>query len=191
MYRARVGRCRFDRAALRDADGQQLALLARVYRIATHLPCTGPNLKSESDRCAADVDSTSTCQVLLVLFPSIHCGKHVCTDFYPLGRPQSTRPRMGQRASPSSRFNSPTPLRLTLDSKQGSGNARKTALDSGVLAIEAGIRHIDTAQGYYNEEETGKSIQQGTQEAGISVADIYVTTKGEHSLSLACRRRSN
>lgn len=59
----------------------------------------------------------------------------------------------------------------------GSGNARKTALDSGVLAIEAGIRHIDTAQGYYNEEETGKSIQQGTQEAGISVADIYVTTK--------------
>ncbi|GAA5863884.1 hypothetical protein JCM3774_001188 [Rhodotorula dairenensis] len=59
----------------------------------------------------------------------------------------------------------------------GSGNARKTALESGVLAIKAGIRHIDTAQGYYNEEETGKSIQQATKEAGISVEDIYVTTK--------------
>ncbi|BGP54499.1 hypothetical protein JCM8202_001579 [Rhodotorula sphaerocarpa] len=59
----------------------------------------------------------------------------------------------------------------------GSGNARKTPIESGALAIKAGIRHIDTAQGYENEQETGQSLEKGTKDAGISVQDIFLTTK--------------
>lgn len=42
-------------------------------------------------------------------------------------------------------------------------------------AIEAGYRHIDTAQAYKNEVGVGKGIK----ESGISRKDIYVTTKVE------------
>ena len=42
-------------------------------------------------------------------------------------------------------------------------------------AIEAGYRHIDTAQAYRNEVGVGKGIK----ESGISRQDIYVTTKVE------------
>lgn len=41
------------------------------------------------------------------------------------------------------------------------------------LAIEAGFRHIDTAQGYDNEEAVG----QGIVDSGISREDIFLTTK--------------
>lgn len=45
---------------------------------------------------------------------------------------------------------------------------------NGVLwALEAGYRHIDTAQGYDNEEEVGKAIA----DSGVPRADIHVTTK--------------
>ncbi|MCB0711732.1 MAG: aldo/keto reductase [Ignavibacteriae bacterium] len=40
-------------------------------------------------------------------------------------------------------------------------------------AINSGFRHIDSAEGYNNEEGTGKGIQQ----AGISRDDLFVTTK--------------
>lgn len=40
-------------------------------------------------------------------------------------------------------------------------------------ALKAGFRHIDSAEGYNNEEGTGKGIQA----AGISRDEIYVTTK--------------
>lgn len=40
-------------------------------------------------------------------------------------------------------------------------------------AIEAGYRHIDTAQAYQNEEGVGKGIK----ESGLSREDIYLTTK--------------
>ncbi|MFX0070222.1 MAG: aldo/keto reductase family protein [Candidatus Hermodarchaeota archaeon] len=44
-------------------------------------------------------------------------------------------------------------------------------------AIKAGFRHIDSAEGYENEEGTGRGIKKGLKEAGISRDDIFVTTK--------------
>ena len=41
------------------------------------------------------------------------------------------------------------------------------------LALEAGYRHIDTAQAYGNEEGVG----QGIRESGLKREDIYITTK--------------
>lgn len=55
----------------------------------------------------------------------------------------------------------------------GSGNARKTAVASGTLALQSGIRHIDTAQLYKNEKETGEAIRQ----ASVPREDVYVTSK--------------
>lgn len=40
-------------------------------------------------------------------------------------------------------------------------------------AIEAGYRHIDTAQSYFNESEVGDGIAQ----SGVDRADLFVTTK--------------
>ena len=40
-------------------------------------------------------------------------------------------------------------------------------------AIKAGFRHIDSAQGYNNEEGTGKGIKS----SGINRNELYVTTK--------------
>jgi 2,5-diketo-D-gluconate reductase A len=40
-------------------------------------------------------------------------------------------------------------------------------------ALEAGFRHIDSAEGYNNEEGTGKGIKA----AGVSRDNIFVTTK--------------
>lgn len=47
------------------------------------------------------------------------------------------------------------------------------ALKSVSNALEAGYRHIDTAQGYGNESEVGKAIAV----SGIPRSDIFVTTK--------------
>ena len=40
-------------------------------------------------------------------------------------------------------------------------------------ALNAGFRHIDSAEGYQNEEGTGKGIQA----AGVARDEIFVTTK--------------
>lgn len=40
-------------------------------------------------------------------------------------------------------------------------------------ALDAGYRHIDTAQGYGNEEGVGKAVR----ESGLARAEIFVTTK--------------
>lgn len=40
-------------------------------------------------------------------------------------------------------------------------------------ALKAGFRHVDSAEGYYNEEGTGKGIKA----AGVSRDEIFVTTK--------------
>ena len=40
-------------------------------------------------------------------------------------------------------------------------------------ALNAGFRHIDTAEGYYNEEGVGKGIKA----AGVAREEIFVTTK--------------
>lgn len=44
-------------------------------------------------------------------------------------------------------------------------------------ALEVGYRLIDTAQAYYNEEETGDGIRQSIQKLGINREDIFLTTK--------------
>ncbi|GAA6021816.1 hypothetical protein JCM10207_002072 [Rhodosporidiobolus poonsookiae] len=59
----------------------------------------------------------------------------------------------------------------------GSGDARKTAAESGAIALEAGIRHIDTAQGYHNEKETGVSIDEATKAGEIKPEEVWVTSK--------------
>ncbi|KAM6492897.1 NADP-dependent oxidoreductase domain containing protein [Amanita muscaria] len=55
----------------------------------------------------------------------------------------------------------------------GTGQAQKNAVECGHLALESGIRHIDTAQIYYNEKETGEAIQRSS----LSRDDVYVTSK--------------
>ena len=44
-------------------------------------------------------------------------------------------------------------------------------------AIEAGYRHIDTAQAYENERGVGEGIREGIREAGLSREQIFITTK--------------
>ncbi|MBI2419182.1 MAG: aldo/keto reductase [Ignavibacteriales bacterium] len=44
-------------------------------------------------------------------------------------------------------------------------------------ALKAGFRHIDSAEGYNNEEGTGKGLQKGIKAAGITRDDIFLTTK--------------
>lgn len=60
------------------------------------------------------------------------------------------------------------------------------AVRSVAAAIEAGYRHIDTAQAYGNEESVGKGIH----ESGIDRKDLFVTTKlwnSNHSYKLTMR----
>lgn len=47
------------------------------------------------------------------------------------------------------------------------------AYNGVVWAIEAGCRHIDTAQGYNNEDEVGRAIK----DSGVARNDLWVTTK--------------
>ncbi len=56
----------------------------------------------------------------------------------------------------------------------GSWNRPGDECYNGVrMALEAGYRHIDTAEGYNNEEYVGKAIA----ESGVSRGDIFITTK--------------
>ncbi|ODO07234.1 aldose reductase [Cryptococcus wingfieldii CBS 7118] len=55
---------------------------------------------------------------------------------------------------------------------KGKDNNR-LAIDAGVHALNANIRHIDTAQAYETEEATGLSIK----EAGVDRSEVFVTTK--------------
>lgn len=48
-----------------------------------------------------------------------------------------------------------------------------TATDTILAALEAGYRHIDTAQGYRNEKEVGDAIER----SGIDPDEIFVTSK--------------
>ncbi len=47
------------------------------------------------------------------------------------------------------------------------------AYNGVIWALEAGCRHIDTAQGYRNELEVGRAIRDG----GVPRSDIHITTK--------------
>ncbi len=56
----------------------------------------------------------------------------------------------------------------------GSWNRPGDECYNGVrMALDAGYRHIDTAEGYNNEEFVGKAIA----ESGIARGDIFITTK--------------
>lgn len=59
------------------------------------------------------------------------------------------------------------------------------ALDSILCALEVGYRHIDTAQGYRNENSVGSAIKK----SGINREEIFVTTKlltSEHGYEKTC-----
>ena len=49
----------------------------------------------------------------------------------------------------------------------------ETARQNVILALQAGFRHVDTAQMYENESEVG----QGILDSGVPRKDIFVTTK--------------
>ncbi|GAA5929255.1 uncharacterized protein JCM15063_004099 [Sporobolomyces koalae] len=55
----------------------------------------------------------------------------------------------------------------------GTGDAKKTAVESGRIALNAGLLAVDTAQGYENEKETGECIA----ESGVDRKSVYLTTK--------------
>ncbi|SFC12044.1 Aldo/keto reductase [Alkalibacterium subtropicum] len=56
----------------------------------------------------------------------------------------------------------------------GTWQAKDNEAKQSVLwALEAGYRHIDTAQGYNNEEEVGEAIK----ESGVPREEIFLTTK--------------
>ncbi|GAA5824516.1 hypothetical protein JCM11251_000455 [Rhodosporidiobolus azoricus] len=65
----------------------------------------------------------------------------------------------------------------TLHWGNGTGNAKKTAIESGAIALQAGIRAIDTAQGYHNEKETGQSIDAATKDGVIKPDEVWITSK--------------
>lgn len=49
------------------------------------------------------------------------------------------------------------------------------AVETGKIVLAAGIHHIDTAQHYNTEKETGEAIR----ESGLDRKAVWVTTKGE------------
>lgn len=57
----------------------------------------------------------------------------------------------------------------------------ETARENVRLALEAGFRHIDTAQGYENETEVGEGIA----DSGLDRAEIFVTAPSASILAAA------
>ena len=55
----------------------------------------------------------------------------------------------------------------------GLGHSGSKAITKGEYALRQGVRHIDTAQMYGSETETGMAIKQ----AEVARADIWVTSK--------------
>lgn len=55
----------------------------------------------------------------------------------------------------------------------GTGRAHERPIEMGKLALEAGIRHIDTAQGYNNEPETNITLNS----TNVTCSEIWLTTK--------------
>ncbi|EIN05022.1 conjugated polyketone reductase C1 [Punctularia strigosozonata HHB-11173 SS5] len=60
----------------------------------------------------------------------------------------------------------------------GSGKARTDPVGFGKLVIEAGLRHIDTAQGYDNEKETGEFVAEAA--SSVPREKIWITSKLSH-----------
>jgi len=49
--------------------------------------------------------------------------------------------------------------------------------DAVRVALDAGYRHIDTAQNYYNEEEIGEAMEEKINAGVVKRDDIFLTTK--------------
>jgi len=56
---------------------------------------------------------------------------------------------------------------------QGLQNSGQLAIDLGTQALKAGVLHIDTAQAYGTEKQTGEAIKA----AGLKPEDVWVTSK--------------
>ena len=54
---------------------------------------------------------------------------------------------------------------------------KKDTVGAVTTALETGYRHIDTAEGYGNEEEVGEAVAK----SGLDRADVFVTSKLENS----------
>jgi 2,5-diketo-D-gluconate reductase A len=54
---------------------------------------------------------------------------------------------------------------------------KKDTVSAVTKALETGYRHIDTAEGYGNEEEVGEAVAK----SGLDRGDVYVTSKLENS----------
>jgi diketogulonate reductase-like aldo/keto reductase len=62
----------------------------------------------------------------------------------------------------------------------GNGSAVKDshdAIEKGVHALKSGINHIDTAELYQYERETGEAIE----ESGVGKDQVYITSKRRRS----------
>lgn len=55
----------------------------------------------------------------------------------------------------------------------GTGQAKVKALECGQIALASGIHHLDTAQLYHTEKETGDAIKS----LGLKRDNVYVTSK--------------
>ncbi len=53
-----------------------------------------------------------------------------------------------------------------------------TGVNAVLAALKAGYRHIDTAQGYENEQAVGKAVKQ----SGIPREEIFITSKLTNSM---------
>jgi len=53
----------------------------------------------------------------------------------------------------------------------------ETAYTSVMIALKAGYRHIDTAQGYENEAEIGEAIHDFLAETSVKRSDLFISTK--------------
>ncbi|KAF9074180.1 NADP-dependent oxidoreductase domain-containing protein [Rhodocollybia butyracea] len=60
----------------------------------------------------------------------------------------------------------------------GSGDARKVPIEAGLAALKAGIRHIDTAQAYKNEEATGEVLTKSASRKIRSLLPLSVLSGG-------------
>ena len=55
----------------------------------------------------------------------------------------------------------------------GTGKAKQDTFECGKLALEAGICHLDSAEIYSTEEDTGSFVKS----SGIEREEIYITSK--------------
>jgi diketogulonate reductase-like aldo/keto reductase len=62
----------------------------------------------------------------------------------------------------------------------GTGDAKQNPVEMGKLALDAGINHIDTAQGYNNEPETSITLKS----THVKRSEIWLTSKRECELTI-------